>query len=431
MSDHRILVVGAGPAGLSAAVTLAGAGQNVTVVDQAPDIGGAVYAQNRTGIARPLSHGRERRALFAAVAAQKDRIDLRCSTAFAGLDYQGNALITGPDGLLFRPKAIIMATGARELVRPRPGWTRPGVTSVGALQVSLKTTGRPPEGRIAIAGSGPLLYALGAQLARAGNAPIAIIDAARPFLHPLTPMRLPIPVLREAAGYVLTLIRARVPILCGIQVRAIGKDRGALQLETTHRGRFGMLRVDRLGLHDGLARNDYGLTDDPVIPVIAAGDCREVLGRFAAVKDGKRAASEVLQRLGLTTPDRTLPSLKPERAAQNRLGGMFSHDSDSALNNLPEDTILCRCENRTRADLMALTPTERTPRMLRLNGRFGMGPCQGRFCLDWVAKLAGDIADPAPIRGSRWPLRPMNIEDILNAADDSGSDLQIHPESAK
>ena len=382
MADQRILVVGAGPAGLSAAVTMAKAGQSVLVVDHAPEIGGAVYAQNRTGITRSLTHARERRALFDAVAAQKNRIDIRCSTSFVGVDYKGQALIAGPGGLHLKPKAVIMATGAREVIRPRPGWTCPGVTTAGALQVSLKTSGRPPEGRIAIAGNGPLLYVLGAQLVRVGNAPIAIFDAARPFRHPIDSSRLPMRVLREAAGFVLTLIRARVPIVTGTQVLSVEDDHGALLLKTTHRGRFASLTVDRLGLHDGLARNDYGLHAATPIPIVAAGDCRDVLGRFAAVKDGKRAAIEVLSRLGLARSDHHLPTLKQDEVAQLRLGKLFAHDSSEELRNLPDDTILCRCENRTLADLKALSPAERTPRMLRLNGRFGMGACQGRFCLD-------------------------------------------------
>ena len=430
MTDRRILVVGAGPAGLSAAVTLAQAGQRVVVVDQAPQIGGTVYAQNRTGVTRPLSHAKERRALFDLVEAQRIRIDIHCSTSFVGLDYQGNALITGADGFLFQPKAVIMATGARELVQPRPGWTLPGVTSVGALQVDLKTAGRPPEGRIAIAGSGSLLYALGAQLTRAGKAPAAIIDAAHPFMHPLATARLPLHILQEATGFILTLIRARVPILSGTRILSVEEKKGALSLKTNHGGRFRTVEVDRLGLHDGLARNDYGLQKNATIPVIAAGDCRDVLGRLAAVKDGNRVAAEILNLLGTPAPGISLTSLNTEKAAQRRLKSIFAHDGCNDLNDLPDETILCRCENRSLADLKALTATDQTPRMLRLNGRFGMGACQGRFCLDWVAKLTATEMGPGPSRPQRWPLKPVLIAEILNAADHSGNETHIE-ENAK
>jgi hypothetical protein len=416
---------------MAAATALADAGQNVILADHAPKIGGAVYAQNRTGVDSTRFHRKESQALFTSLAGQASRIDIRCSTSFAGIDYQGNALLTGAGGLLFRPRAIVMATGARELVRPRPGWTLPRVTTVGAVQIGLKTTGQVPAGRIVIAGSGPLLYALGAQLASAGNPPIAVIDAARPFSHPLTALRLPFPILREAAGYFLALVRARVPILAGTSLLAIKEEGAALQVATSHTGRFAAFSCDRLCLHDGLASNDYGLPSNPVIPVIAAGDCRKVLGRFAAVKDGNRAAAEVLARLNLAGNKVRQQSLLSDETAQARLGKMFAHDASAELASLPDDTVLCRCENRTLADLRSLAPEERSARMLRLNGRFGMGACQGRFCLDWVARLAGNTPEPNQIRGQRWPVMPIPVADLLNAADRSREDIHNQPESTK
>mgnify|MGYP003658035771 CR=1 FL=1 len=62
--------------------------------------------------------------------------------------------------MMFKPRAVIFATGARERIQPRPGWTLAGVSSAGALQIALKTTGTLPLGRLLLAGTGPLLYAL-------------------------------------------------------------------------------------------------------------------------------------------------------------------------------------------------------------------------------------------------------------------------------
>lgn len=430
MPRDRILVVGAGPAGLSAAASLAKAGERVIVVDQAPGIGGAVYAQNRTDPAMAPAQAREFRSLLKAVSQHGNRIDIRCATSFIGLDYKGKAMIAGAGRLLFRPRALILATGAREIVRPRPGWTLPGVTTVGAIQVALKSSGRPPRGTVAIAGSGPLLYALGAQLALAGNAPRAIFDAAQPFRHPGAALRLPMPVIREAAGYVMTLIRQRVPILAGTQLLSIEAEDGKLRLTTNRTGDFHTLRVDCLGLHDGLACNDYGVPGDADIPVASAGDCRQVLGRFAAVKDGKRAAAEILGRLRPGELRPPPPSLAPEEAAQARLERMFAQAGGPLLHELPGDTIICRCENRSLADLNDLKPAERTVRTLRLNGRFGMGACQGRFCLDWVATLAAGRECAATVRGRRWPVRPVSIDDMLNATDESETEIHIHAENA-
>ena len=424
MRDTPILIVGAGPAGLHAALALAEAGQRVVVAEQASGIGGAVYATMRASKAAAGTKPAEVVALEARLAAMRDRIDLRCCTAFIGLDYTGTALLTGAGGAVLTPSAVVFATGARELVRPRPGWTHPLVNTAGALQVALKTNGEVQGNRIALAGSGPLLYAIGAQLVRAGHPPVAILDEAQPFRHPISTLRLPLRVLREAVGFLARLKLARVPILTGIAVRRIEENGAALRLHTTRNGRFKTLEVDRLALHDGLARNDYGIPKDAPIPVASAGDCRNVLGRWAAEIDGRRAAREILHAFGLAQPRSPERALRQYRAAQERLAEMFAGAGQAELRALPKDTVICRCENRTLADLRAASGDVATPRSLRLNGRFGMGPCQGRFCLDWVEKLSGAPFAMLATRGNRWPLRPVSVADILDA---SAADLNQVP----
>jgi D-hydroxyproline dehydrogenase subunit alpha len=417
MADAPVVVVGAGPAGLRAAIELARAGVRVILADQSPGIGGAVYARLRSAATGKASGPqREMDALRAAFGAQAQRIELRCETAFAGIDSTGAALLTGKGGELLRPRALVLATGARELVRPRPGWTHPQVTTAGAVQVALKTGGAAPSGRIVLAGTGPLLYAIGAQLVEAGTPPVAIIEAGRPYAHPVAALGLPRAVIREAAGYMLTLGRARVPLLFGTRLLRIEDAGGEMRLETSHTGRFGTILADHLALHDGIARNDYGLPDAAEIPIQRAGDCREVLGRWAAEEDGIRAARAIIAQLGVKAPHPAPRSLARHRAAQRRLATLFALDGP-ALAPPPDETVLCRCEGRTMADLRAAAEPGDTPRTLRLMGRFGMGPCQGRFCLDWVAEFAGPPFEIAALRGQRWPIRPVSIADIVNAPD--------------
>jgi thioredoxin reductase len=422
MTEPRILVVGAGPAGLRAASDLADAGIAVILVDRAPRLGGAVYAERmtwRTGHPSPAPRGL---ALIERVRAHGGRIDLRLGTSYAGTDARGFVALTGADGLIFRPSGIVLATGARELVQPRPGWTSAGVTTVGALQVALKTAGVVPSGEVAVAGSGPLLYALGAQLVRAGKAPAAVIDAGRPEAHPIDVLRLPPELLREAAGYLLTLRRARVPILSGTHVARIEPEAGRLRLTLERRGKGRTILTDRVALHDGLMPNDYGGWDDIPVPVVSAGDCREILGRLGAEEDGARAALQIHRALGHGPAREPSDRTSRYRAAQTRLARIFGHDGLARLAQLPADTVICRCENRTRASLDAMAPHERTPRLLRLEARFGMGACQGRGCLDWVATLTGggspDAAGANPLRGQRWPLVPVPVADLLSAEDE-------------
>jgi hypothetical protein len=405
MHDNRIIVLGAGPAGMAAAVTLAEAGQRVLVVDQGAAPGGAVHRAPLPGVtALGLpAHKRRWSALMARAARQAARIEVACDTRCSGVDATGAVLLSGGLTRLVRPRGVILAPGARERVLPRPGWTLPGVVTAGAIQTGLKTTGQPPAGRILLAGSGPFLLAVGAELTALGTPPVAIIEAAQP-LKPAA-LGLPLSYWAEATRYRLRLAAAGVRVLTGARLDAIAP--GLVAHVTTRHGRRN-LQVDLIGLHDGVASNDTGLGAPCAIPVMRAGDGREVLGARAAMLDGTRAGLAMLATLAGQPIPKEPTALIRQRRAQARLARLYAHDETDALNALPQDTILCRCEGRTKGDLDALGRAP-TARDLRLTGRFGMGACQGRFCAEWVAHFskAPDLGRP------RLPLRPIAIADLL------------------
>ena len=420
--SEPVLVVGAGLAGLSAAVELARAGLPVLVVDQAQAAGGAIHRQPLPGVRAALvSRGQARRwsDLMARVAAQSARLTLVLATQFGGIDHTGAVLLTGRMNRLFRPRAVVLAIGARESVQPRPGWTLPGVETAGSLQIRLKTLGEAPQGRVLLAGSGPLLLAVGAQLTQLGRPPVAIVEAGRPFAHPRTALGLPGDYWIEAASYLSRLMRARVPLLTGTRLTALEAEGDALVAQTSRGQRF---VVDHVALHDGIRPNDLGLPEcpslPPGLPVVRLGDCRAALGARAAMADGQSGGAALAARLlGLPAPppDRDLAR---QSRAQARLAKLYAHDVTAGLNALPGETILCRCEARTLNDLRALGPAP-TARQMRLDGRFAMGPCQGRFCADWVARLTGAAPPQAGIGAPRWPARPISVADLLAATDET------------
>lgn len=416
MPECQILVVGAGLAGTAAAVELARAGRSVLVVDRAARAGGAIHRQPLPGRAGVETAAPRWARLWAE--AQTLAIDWAFETRFGGLDHLGYALLSGAQNRLMRPAAVILATGAREIVRPRSGWTLPGVTTAGAAQIQLKTLGEAPKGRILLAGSGPLLIALAAQLTRLGNAPLAVIEAGRPFAYPLKTLRLPLSYLREGAGYMATLVAHRVPVLTGAEVERISADGAALNVQVVHRGNLRTFEVDQLCLHDGIRPNDIGLTDCAALPVLRLGDCAEALGARAALAAGRAGGKAMVKALASGTPSGPLdaPTIARERQAQALLYQIYANDERGRLAALPDDTVICRCENRTLKDLRALGPTP-SARQLRLNGRFGMGPCQGRFCREWVAQALG-VPAAAPLGATRWPAAPIPISDLLHATTD-------------
>lgn len=420
MADAAVLIVGAGLAGLSAAISLAKAGISVRVVDRAPRPGGAIHRQPLPGVRSIATSAQARRwaGVMAQVERHRARIEILCETGFGGLDYHGVALLTGKGVALFHPRALVLATGARERVQPRAGWTLPGVTTAGALQSGMKTTAEAPKGRILLAGSGPLLLAVGAELARLGSPPVAVVEAGRPFSHPLTAMRLPWSYLTEAALYLARLRAAGVPVLTGHHLTGITAEGQALAAQIEGPKGSRSLRVDRIGLHDGIAPNDLGVPDCPAIPVVRLGDCREALGARAALADGLAGGERLAALLLGDSPALATPKVDRERVAQGDLAQIYAHDGLKYLATQPAETVLCRCENRSLADLRALGP-DPTPRQLRLDGRFAMGACQGRFCAEWVGRLA--LPDHAPlmrIGADRWPAQPFAIADLVDAPED-------------
>jgi hypothetical protein len=234
--------------------------------------------------------------------------------------------------------------------------------------------------------------------------------------------------LAEAFRHLATLRMAGVPWLRGSEVTAVRRDGRALV--ATVDGRDGAVReiaADHIALHDGIRSVDMaGLSSGPqaAMPlVLGAGDCREVLGAVGAEADGRSAARQAIARL--TSRDMAAGAiggaLDRERAAQALLADLFRPVSPvDRLAALPDETILCRCEKMTVGDLrrLASAGASLSPREIKLNGRFGMGACQGRFCAEWTMRLASAHADQtaaatSELTGSRWPLRPVSVGSIV------------------
>lgn len=431
MTEQKVLIVGAGLAGLSCAIGLSRKGVKSLVIDQAPQIGGNIHRQPAAGskaFQRHKAHVKRWQTVTTQLEEYSQNIEIRCQTQFIGIDKNAMAFVAGTnesDSQIFKPQALVLATGASERVIPRPGWTLPNVSTVGALQTGLKTTGLAPKGKIVLAGSGPFLLAACAELVKAGNPPVGVIEAANPNRHFLAGLSLPVEYLKEASSYMRQVFRARVPYHYGARVQQIERtETGQLQIQFfDFKGRSKTINADHIGLHDGLKQNDYGLDMTCPVKVFKAGDCREILGAYAAQSDGFRIAEEIAHDL-IDTPlesEHHAAKLTRHLKAQAVLKKMYSHSFDFDPQTVSDDMILCRCENRTVGDLKLLNkPTEREARLM---GRFAMGACQGRFCHEWVTRLA-DLPPDRPIGRSRWPIRPVSVQSLIDAEINTSSSPQ-------
>lgn len=454
MREADIIVVGGGPAGVSAAVEAAKSGLSVMLCEQRPALGGAIHRQPAEGAAPAAalpSLARRWQSLSAELSAS--RVEIRTRRAFVGIDSTGAVLIDDRAAgkvEVHRPRALILACGAVERVRPRPGWHLPGVAAAGGLQVMLKE-GRVPEGRVLLAGSGPLLLALAAQMTAAGNPPVAVIEEGDPVSRPLAAIRLlthPF-ILPDMAALMMPVLLRRFLWRRGTRLTEITRSADMLTARLrAPDGREERLEVDRIGLHDGLRPNDFGLTADNAaagLVILRAGDVREVLGAHAAEADGAEAGREAAARLEGRPSRGSRSDMGRHRALQHRLSRLFAPAQGAPiLRDCPDETVICRCEGRTIGQLKEqLTgPDTVSARELRLNGRFGMGACQGRFCSEWALSLMSEMRGSAGVPTSspdlaesgvcRWPLRPVALSSLANADiyDDTRTERHIEGISA-
>jgi NADPH-dependent 2,4-dienoyl-CoA reductase/sulfur reductase-like enzyme len=441
----ELAIIGAGPAGIAAAVLAAELGLDTVLVDEQDQPGGQVYraierAEPDTPLGPDYLAGRP-----LAAALRASRVDYRPGTNLWHVD---------PDGTLFLENAgrtetvtarrVLLATGAIERPVPIPGWTLPGVMTAGAAQTLLKSADLVPEGRAVLAGQGPLLYLLAAQLVRAGAPPAALLETA-PFENYLDAMRSLASVwpgrrlLVKGLRLVAAAKRAGVPIRRGVRgLRAVGRrrvDRAVWE--------GGELAADYLFVHEGVIPNvqislalqlrhewdkaqlcwrpaldPWGQTSLPNIAV--AGDGGGIAGAEAAVLTGRLAVLDAalwLGHIGEAERDRRArpirAALDRERALRPFLDRLF-RPARAVMVPVEDDIVACRCEEvsvgqiRRAARLGAAGPNQ-----LKAFTRCGMGPCQGRICGPVVAAILADVlGKPIAEIGTyrpRAPFKPITV----------------------
>ena len=184
--DCDVLIVGAGPAGMSAATELAKAGTTVIVTDERPEPGGQFFKQlaqsHSFALNKPSdSQYRDGAVLIKALTNSDAQLIGNANAWGAFRDEAGNievCVASGTKSYIVHPRQLILATGAFESAPAFPGWTLPGVMTTGAAQGLVRAYRVAPGQKVLIAGNGPLNLHLACELVNGGVEVVAIAESA-------------------------------------------------------------------------------------------------------------------------------------------------------------------------------------------------------------------------------------------------------------
>lgn len=457
-NHYHVIIVGSGVAGLATAELLCKHGLRVLIVDDNAHTGGQLLRKP------PYSTGPGRR--FEPDRLKRWGLDLSASLKQGTVQFLHNAQVLGiyPKRTLlvetwrgrvseYRADTLVLATGARERYLPFKGWTLPGVFSTGAAQILMKSSGILPGEKTLIAGCGPLMIVLAAEILANGGKVMAVLDQSSlaDKLKVVTAGTAIGPKLLEGAVYLMRLVAARVPIK---QMVRIVEARGRQSLEAVVVARVDAHGHVRQGTETVYATDTlavgYGFTPNIELPhqagcrvnhavgkggwhvdvnasmetsladIYAVGETTGIAGGGKSLIEGCLAAWYILLARGRvdrhTVETHTRPLVR-QRRQQIRYGRFLNQlclPHPVAHKDIPDETIICRCEEITMGDIRGqLAHGFTTMNGIKRSTRCGMGNCQGRTCGPILVDILSDFSrQPAQIVGctsARAPVKTVTL----------------------
>ena len=430
-----LAIIGAGPAGMSAAIAAREHGADVLVLDEQAAPGGQIYRNVETVTAERPETARVLGRDYAAGAVLA-RVFRRCGAEYSPRTsvWEVSTVARREDaraplelGILrdgvaeiVRAHCVIVASGAQERAVPVPGATLPGVMGAGGAQSLLKGAGLVPDVPVVVAGSGPLVYLVAWQLVRAG-APVRAMLLTMPAgwmsrAGGTLPEALAMPgALFKGVGWRRALAARGVNVMQISDLVIEGRNR-VESVRFRHCGRERSMQASLVLLHEGVIPNahltlaaqldhawdarqhafrpavdEWGRTSES--GVLVAGDGARILGAEAAVETGRIAALEAAYRLGRIRARQRDALARPHRAslARHRRFREFLdftfEPGPSARRPSDPAVIVCRCEEVTVAEIERVVAHGCPgPNQAKAFTRCGMGPCQGRMCATVVSE---------------------------------------------
>lgn len=453
--DYDVAIIGGGPAGMAAALTIKHHGASVVLLDENLSPGGQIYrAVDSDIVSDPNIIGEDYyRGRKLVTDFKNSDIETLSGAAVWNISVEGEIFYTTAGTVkALRADKIILATGAQERPFPVPGWTLPGVMTVGSAQILLKSSGLVSPNAV-FAGTGPLMYLVAYQYLKAGVPVRAILDTAESGNLWRALPHLPKAVgklgeLLKGQGWINQIKKSGTEIIKGVSSLEMVGGESVTAVEFLARGALQSIETDTVYLHQGVVPNvnlsmatgckhvwdktqlcwqaeTDGGGRSSVESVFIAGDGGAIGGAVAAEQHGKIVALAVLSEIGkLDQATRDSLADKPNQILAREL--RFRPFLDTLFQpaksmRIPEqaETIVCRCEETTAGqihDAISLGCTG--PNQLKSFTRCGMGRCQGRFCgltvSEMIADQTGLSVDEVGYYRLRPPVKPVTLEQLAS-----------------
>jgi len=408
-----VAVVGAGPAGIAAALAAADSGKTIGLIDDNPAAGGQIW------------RGAHNSAQPSASSIWFDRLNKSAVQTVRGTRVfhaaQGELTAESDDSATqISYGKLILATGARELFLPFPGWTLPNVMGAGGLQALAKSGLDISGKRIVIAGTGPLLLAVAAYARQCGAKVVAICEqTTRPLMA------------RFALKMTLVPGKAAEAVRLAYNLRGIPHWTDCWPVAAFGNRRLESVRISRQGQTSEI-ECDYLACGFHLIPNIELPrmcGCRlengfvqvdeyqqtSIAGTFCAGEptgigglELALVAGEIAGYAATNWEDRAR-HLFSKRARYQKVVRILqdAFPLRPELKNLARpDTLVCRCEDVSHQQLREHSSW----RGAKLHARCGMGPCQGRVCAPAAQFLFGWEIDS--VRPPLFPVRCSSLAAI-------------------
>ncbi|HIE78099.1 MAG TPA: FAD-dependent oxidoreductase [Candidatus Thioglobus sp.] len=449
-----IVVIGAGPAGLAAACAASKHGAQVVLIDEQATPGGQIYRNvtNSGPQIRSILGDEYEYGTGLTSCTSRKQIKYCPKSTVIDIDNELNVTISNNNKLSqIKAGHIIIATGATERPVPIPGWTLPGVMTVGAIQILIKSSSLVPSEAILV-GSGPLLYLTAVQLIAAGKPPKALIETQTidNYFSALPHLARAVRNYKQLSKGIglINLIRKE-----GVQRFSASKDINILGDTSAESITFSSggvkhdINSDEIFLHQGIIpsiqiskllklkhnwhpvqryfypdTDRYGVSSNNAISVV--GDGGGIFGAKSAEFSGQISALKALQILGFINKEVLEESSEPfmikrskEESSRQFIDALYAPPSN--ILNPKDDAIVCRCEELTAQEIrrhIHLGSVE--VNQIKAQSRCGMGNCQGRYCGTTLAEIIANDSDDNSGKVSyfniRMPIKHVSLKELAD-----------------